>query len=553
MSINASGWRPEAPVSGGKASPTVTGNKGLMLEEALIFEIGDTETTGVDFSEAPPLQGRGWGGAVPGAGLGETSPTPSPSPEGEGSSDRLAGLFRTTPIGLPGLSEPETVRHYTRLSRQNYGIDLGFFPLGSCTMKHNPRLNEKMARLPGFADIHPLQPIDSVQGALGVIHELATWLITLTGMHGVAMSPKAGAHGELCGILAIRAALEAKGEGHRKIILVPESAHGTNPATAAFAGYQVEDIPATTEGRVDTAALMARLGPDVAGVMITNPNTCGLFERDMRTISDAVHAAGGYVYCDGANFNAIVGRVRPGDLGIDAMHINLHKTFSTPHGGGGPGSGPVVLSEALSPFGPLPFVAKQADGHFALIEEETAGDDHPHAFGRMVAFHGQMGMFTRALTYILSHGADGLRQVAEDAVLNANYILRSLDTTLDAPFGASGPCMHEALFSDNGLATGFSTIDIAKGLIDEGFHPMTMYFPLVVHGAMLIEPTETESKAAIDQFVAALRSVAERAKAGDVSLKSAPHFAPRSRLDETLAARKPVLVWKDPPLAEAAE
>jgi glycine dehydrogenase subunit 2 len=445
------------------------------------------------------------------------------------------------------------VRHYTRLSRQNYGIDLGFFPLGSCTMKHNPRLNEKMARLPGFADIHPLQPVDSVQGALGVIHELATWLITLTGMHGVAMSPKAGAHGELCGVLAIRAALEAKGEGHRKIILVPESAHGTNPATAAFAGYQVEDIPATAEGRVDTQALIARLGPDVAGVMITNPNTCGLFERDMRTISDAVHAAGGYVYCDGANFNAIVGRVRPGDLGIDAMHINLHKTFSTPHGGGGPGSGPVVLSEALSPFGPLPFVAKQADGHFALIEEETAGDDHPHAFGRMVAFHGQMGMFTRALTYILSHGADGLRQVAEDAVLNANYILRSLDQTLDAPFGASGPCMHEALFSDNGLATGFSTIDIAKGLIDEGFHPMTMYFPLVVHGAMLIEPTETESKAAIDQFVAALRSVAERAKAGDVSLKSAPHFAPRSRLDETLAARKPVLVWKDRPLAEAAE
>ncbi|WP_242137519.1 aminomethyl-transferring glycine dehydrogenase subunit GcvPB [Sphingomonas sp. TREG-RG-20F-R18-01] len=555
MSINASGWRPEAPVSGGKASPTVTGNKALMLEEELIFEIGDTETTGVDFAEAPPLQGRGWGGAVPGAGLGESppTPTPSPSPEGEGSADRLAGLFRTTPIGLPGLSEPETVRHYTRLSRQNYGIDLGFFPLGSCTMKHNPRLNEKMARLPGFADIHPLQPIDSVQGALGVIHELATWLITLTGMHGVAMSPKAGAHGELCGVLAIRAALEAKGEGHRKIILVPESAHGTNPATAAFAGYQVEDIPATAEGRVDTQALIARLGPDVAGVMITNPNTCGLFERDMRTISDAVHAAGGYVYCDGANFNAIVGRVRPGDLGIDAMHINLHKTFSTPHGGGGPGSGPVVLSEALAPFGPLPFVAKQADGHFALIEEETAGDDHPHAFGRMVAFHGQMGMFTRALTYILSHGADGLRQVAEDAVLNANYILRSLDTTLDAPFGASGPCMHEALFSDNGLAAGFSTIDIAKGLIDEGFHPMTMYFPLVVHGAMLIEPTETESKAAIDQFVAALRSVAERAKAGDVSLKSAPHFAPRSRLDETLAARKPVLVWKEPGLAQAAE
>ena len=524
MSINASGWRPEAPTSSGKPSPTTTGNKALMLEEALIFEIGDLTTTGVDFEAF-------------GASAQENT---------------LAGLERSQPIGLPGLSEPETVRHYTRLSRQNYGIDLGFFPLGSCTMKHNPRLNEKMARLPGFADIHPLQPVDTVQGALGVINELAVWLIKLTGMHGVAMSPKAGAHGELCGILCIRAALEAKGEGHRSVILVPESAHGTNPATAAFAGYRVEDIPATAEGRVDTQALIARLGPDIAGVMITNPNTCGLFERDMKVISDAVHAAGGYVYCDGANFNAIVGRVRPGDLGIDAMHINLHKTFSTPHGGGGPGSGPVVFSKALSPFAPLPFVEKTDDG-FHLVEEETAGEHHAGAFGRMVAFHGQMGMFTRALTYILSHGADGLRQVSEDAVLNANYILRSLDSTLEAPFGGSGPCMHEALFSDNGLADGFSTIDVAKGLIDEGFHPMTMYFPLVVHGAMLIEPTETESKAALDQFIVALRSVAERAKAGDVSLKSAPHFAPRSRLDETLAARKPVLVWKDPGLAQAAE
>jgi glycine dehydrogenase subunit 2 len=371
-------------------------------------------------------------------------------------------------------------------------------------------------------------------------------------MDSVAMSPKAGAHGELCGILAIKAALEARGQGHRTVILVPESAHGTNPATAAFAGYTVEDIPATADGRVDTAALKARLGPDVAGVMITNPNTCGLFERDMRDISDAVHAVGGFVYCDGANFNAIVGRVRPGDLGIDAMHINLHKTFSTPHGGGGPGSGPVVFSKALSPFAPLPFVEKTADG-FRLIEEETAEDHHTQTFGRMVAFNGQMGMFTRALTYILSHGADGLRQVAEDAVLNANYILRSLDKTLVAPFGPSGPCMHEALFSDDNLAEGFSTIDVAKGLIDEGYHPMTMYFPLVVHGAMLIEPTETESKAALDQFIGALRSVAERAKAGDVALKSAPHFAPRSRLDETLAARKPMLVWKDPLLAEAAE
>ncbi|WP_203308418.1 aminomethyl-transferring glycine dehydrogenase subunit GcvPB [Sphingomonas beigongshangi] len=524
MTINQSGWKPTSPTAkDGGAPATFTGNRALMLEEPLIFEIGDLHTTGVDF------------------------------PDGDVAGSRLGDLTRKDPIGLAGLSEPETVRHYTRLSRQNYAIDLGLFPLGSCTMKHNPRLNERMARLPGFADIHPLQPVDTVQGALGVINELAHWLITLTGMHGVAMSPKAGAHGELCGILCIKAALEKRGEGHRKVVLVPESAHGTNPATAAFAGFTVEDIPATPDGRVDTVALEARLGPDVAAVMITNPNTCGLFERDLKRISDAVHAAGGYVYCDGANFNAIVGKVRPGDLGVDAMHINLHKTFSTPHGGGGPGSGPVVLSEALSPFGPLPFTARHVNGHIQLVEEETAGDDHPDTFGRMTAFQGQMGMFTRALTYILSHGADGLRQVAEDAVLNANYVLRSLEDTLDAPFAASGPCMHEAIFSDAGLAEGFSTIDVAKALIDEGFHPMTMYFPLVVHGAMLVEPTETESKAALDQFIGALRSVAERAKAGDQSLKTAPHFAPRARLDETLAARKPVLVWKEKPLAVAAE
>lgn len=521
MTINQSGWRPEMGIGEDAKPATFTGNRALMLEEALIFEIGDTETTGVDFAKVPSH------------------------------ASRLGGLERKRPMGIPGLSEPEAVRHYTRLSRQNYAIDLGLFPLGSCTMKHNPRLNEKVARMKGFADIHPLAPTQSVQGALAVIDQLAHWLITLTGMKAVAMSPKAGAHGELCGVLAIRAALEARGDA-RSVILVPESAHGTNPATAAFAGYAVENIPATTEGRVDLDALKARLGPDVAGVMITNPNTCGLFERDMKAISDAVHAAGGLVYCDGANFNAIVGRVRPGDLGIDAMHINLHKTFSTPHGGGGPGSGPVVLSDALAPFAPLPFIKKVGD-EYHLIEEENAGKDHGQSFGRMTAFHGQMGMYTRALSYILSHGADGLRQVAEDAVLNANYILRSLDDVLEAPFGHSGPCMHEALFTDAGLADGFTTLDIAKGLIDEGYHPMTVYFPLVVHGAMLIEPTETESKAALDQFIGALRSVASRAKQGDPSLKQAPHHAPRRRLDETLAARKPVLVWKEPELPVAAE
>ncbi|MGE0178600.1 MAG: aminomethyl-transferring glycine dehydrogenase subunit GcvPB [Sphingomonas sp.] len=522
MSINQSGWRPEMTPERRASEGTFTGNRALMLEEPLIFEIGDTGLTGVDFEHVSRAE------------------------------TRLGGLKRNKEIGLPGLSEPEAVRHYTRLSRQNYAIDLGLFPLGSCTMKHNPRLNEKVARMAGFADLHPLQPVDTVQGALAVINELAVWLIELTGMYGVAMSPKAGAHGELCGLLCIRSALEARGDP-REVILVPESAHGTNPATAAFAGYRVENIPATPRGRVDVAALKARLGPDVAGVMITNPNTCGLFEPDMIEISDAVHEAGGFVYCDGANFNAIVGRVRPGDLGIDAMHINLHKTFSTPHGGGGPGSGPVVLSEALAPYGPLPFTARRADGHIDLIEEETVGDEHPDTFGRMTAFHGQMGMFTRALTYILSHGADGLRQVAEDAVLNANYVLRSLDGVLDAPFGTSGPCMHEALFSDKGFGDGLSTLDLAKALIDEGFHPMTMYFPLVVHGAMLVEPTETESKAALDQFIGALRSVAERAKAGDQSLKAAPVHAPRRRLDETLAARKPILVYKERAQAEAAE
>jgi len=513
VSVNPSGWRPSAPSAFESTAETVTGNRALMLEEPLLFEIGGRDQTGVDFDS-----------------VAEGKP-------------RLGGLERGG-LDLPGLSEPETVRHYTRLSRQNYAIDLGLFPLGSCTMKHNPRLNEKMARLPGFADIHPLQPQETVQGALECIDRLAFWLIELTGMQAVAMSPKAGAHGELCGLLCIRAALEARGDA-REVVLVPESAHGTNPATAAFCGYRVEDIPATKDGRVDLGALKARLGPDVAAVMITNPNTCGLFEPEMKAISDAVHAAGGLVYCDGANFNAIVGKVRPGDLGIDAMHINLHKTFSTPHGGGGPGSGPVVLSAALAPFAPLPFVTKSGEG-YRLIEEENAGEEHPRTFGRMTAFHGQMGMFTRALTYILSHGADGLRQVAEDSVLNANYVLRSLEDVLDAPFAHSGPCMHEAIFSDKGFAGGLSTIDVAKALIDEGFHPMTMYFPLVVHGAMLVEPTETESKAGLDQFIAALRSIAQRARAGDESLKAAPVHAPRRRLDETLAARKPVLAYRTP-------
>ncbi|MCB2049537.1 MAG: aminomethyl-transferring glycine dehydrogenase subunit GcvPB [Novosphingobium sp.] len=514
---NPSGWQPTMGDAdyADEGFVTASGDRGLLLEEALSFEIGSAEKCGVDLIE----------------------------PEHE-PADALAPFLRKHAPDLPGLTEPEAVRHYSRLSRLNYGIDLGPFPLGSCTMKHNPRLNEKVARLPGFADVHPLQPTATVRGALEAMQELAHWLIELTGMAGVALSPKAGAHGELCGLLCIKAAHDDAGE-MRDVILVPESAHGTNPATAAFAGYKVESIPATADGRVDLAALKEKLGPHVAGVMITNPNTCGLFERDMKAISDAVHAVGGYVYCDGANFNAIVGKVRPGDLGVDAMHINLHKTFSTPHGGGGPGSGPVVLSEALCPYGPLPFTERTDDGLVHLVEEDNADEfGHTKAFGRMTAFHGQMGMFTRALTYMLSHGADGLKQVAEDAVLNANYVLRQCEDLLEAPFGKAGPCMHEALFSDTNLPEGYSTLDIAKGLIDEGFHPMTVYFPLVVKGAMLVEPTETESRIGLDRFIASLRHVATRALNGDESLHAAPVLAPRRRLDETLAARKPVLVWK---------
>ncbi len=499
---------------------TVAGHQGLDHREGLIFEFGQPDRIGVD---------------IPARVDKETS---------------LGGLERLDAIGLPGLSEPQVVRHFVRLSRKNYSIDAGLYPLGSCTMKHNPRLNEKIARLPGFADIHPLQPESTVQGALELIDRLAHWLRTMTGMPAVAMSPAAGAHGELCGMMCIRAALDARGE-QRKIVLVPESAHGTNPATASLCGFGVETIPADDRGRVDLAALKEKLGPNVAAIMLTNPNTCGLFESDIIEIAAAVHAAGAYFYCDGANFNAIMGRVRPGDLGIDCMHINLHKTFSTPHGGGGPGSGPVVLSEALAPFAPIPCVVRDDDG--LRLTESVADKDAPSdSFGRLKGFHGQMGMFVRALAFMMSLGSDGMKQAAEDAVLNANYIQARLDDVMSASF--AGPCMHECLFDDSFLEdTGVTTLDFAKAMIDEGYHPMTMYFPLVVHGAMLIEPTESESKESIDEFIVVMRALAEAAKAGDVArFANAPYYAPMQRLDETAAARKPVLRWTSP-LAEAAD
>jgi len=495
------------------STATFTGNRGLDIEEAPLFEIGRADATGVDIDEPKPFVSR------------------------------LGALERRAPIGLAGLTEPEAMRHYVRLSQKNYAIDAGIYPLGSCTMKHNPRLNEKMARLSGFADIHPFQPFSTVQGALELIETLANALLVMTGMSAIAMSPKAGAHGELCGMMAIKAAIEARGEEKtRKVVLVPDSAHGTNPATAATLGFSVRAVPANDQGVVPASAVRAALSPDVAAIMLTNPNTCGLFETDIVGVAAAVREAGAYFYCDGANFNAIVGKTKPGELGVDAMHINLHKTFSTPHGGGGPGAGPVVLSERLAPFAPVPCVVRHGDG-LVLREHEEGG----RSFGRLTAFHGQMGMFVRALAFILSHGADGLKQASEDAVLSANYIRACLNDLMSSPFG-DRPCMHEALFDDRWLKeTGISTLDFAKAMIDEGFHPPTVYFPLVVHGAMLIEPTESESKASLDLFIMTLRDLAMKALRGERdSFLAAPSLAPRRRLDETRAARQPILKWTKP-------
>ncbi len=485
-------------------------NKGLQVEEPLIFEQSSPGACGVDF------------------------------PEMEISKNKLGGNHRVKPIGLPNLSEPVAVRHYLRISQKNYCIDSGLYPLGSCTMKHNPRLNEKMARKPGLVDIHPLQPQSTVQGALELIYVCSEWLTKLTGMPGIAMSPAAGAHGELTGLMTIRAALEDRGNPRKKV-LVPESAHGTNPASAQMCGYEIESIPANSSGRVDTEKLLGRLDKTVAAIMITNPNTCGLFEDQIVRVANAVHEIGGFLYCDGANFNAIVGRVKPGDLKIDSMHLNLHKTFSTPHGGGGPGSGPVVLSKELADYAPLPFVVK-TDDRFELIESAEDTDKKP--FGRIKGFHGQFGVFVRALTYMLSMGSDGLRQASGDAVLSANYLLAQLKDDLSISF--EGPCMHEVLIDDRFLKdTGVTTLDFAKAMIDEGFHPMTMYFPLVVPGALLMEPTETESKESLDNYIDSVISLAKKAATENTKhFKDAPKYTPRRRLDETAAARNPILRWK---------
>lgn len=443
-------------------------------------------------------------------------------------------------IGLPQLTEPQVLRHFIRLSRQNYSIDQGFYPLGSCTMKHNPRINEKLARLDGFANTHPLQNENSVQGNLQLMYELQEWLIELSGLHAVALSPAAGAHGELAGISVIRAYHNSRGNP-RSIILIPDSAHGTNPATAAICEYDIKVIPSTKEGLVDFdhfQKLVAEYGNEIAGIMLTNPSTTGRFEPNIKKIADIIHNIGGLFYCDGANFNAIVGKIKPKDCGIDVMHFNLHKTFSTPHGGGGPGCGPIAVTKDLQPFLPAPIVEKSNDQYFFKIPDKS--------IGKIKGFHGQFGMMVRALAYMKSHGADGCKKVAEDAVLSANYIMAKLQKYYHVPF--KGSCMHECLLSDKfQKEKNVSTLDIAKMLIEYGMHPMTTFFPLIVSGAMLIEPTETETKEFIDDFIDIMIYIAKKINDNDnlQHIKEFPLSTPRRRPDEVLAAKNPILTWQE--------
>ncbi len=510
----------DAPMNNSNDNDLFDGNRALHYEENLLWEKERSDTPGVDLPAAAGTPLR-------------------------------TGQNAREEIGLPQVSEPQALRHFVRMSTWNYSIDHGFFPLGSCTMKHNPRLNEKVARIPGFAHLHPMQPESTTQGALALMYDLQHWLAELTNLPGVCLAPAAGAHGELAGMMTIRRAHEMNGNKHKTVVLIPDSAHGTNPATAITCGFTVRNIPTNNTGRVTVESFKEALyaqsedGAEVAGMMVTNPNTCGLFETDILEISELLHEAGGYFYCDGANFNALVGKIRPGDFGVDVMHINLHKTFSTPHGGGGPGSGPICVTEELAPYMPVPTVLKHGDDHYKLEWEE----DRPETLGRLKGYQGQFGMFVRALTYMLSHGADGLKRVSEDAVLNANYILRMLENDYNAPYADQGPCMHEALLTDKiQKAKGVQTLDIAKALIERGFHPMTVYFPLVLPGTMLIEPTETESKDSMDRFITVMKDIASDAanmSNAEEHYHSFPHSSPRRRLDEVKAARQPVLRWKE--------
>ncbi len=496
----------------------------------------------------------------------------------------LGPAHREARAELPELSEIEIIRHFTRLSTWNYAIDLGMYPLGSCTMKYNPRVNEAVARIEGLAEAHPYRPESHAQGALEVIDLLQRCLIEITGMDAITLQPAAGAHGEFTGILLTRAWHESQGNPRRKI-LIPDSAHGTNPATAAICGYAVENIKSNAEGAIDLEALARQVDSETAALMLTNPSTLGVFESQIHKIADILHERGALLYMDGANMNALVGKARPGDFGVDVMHLNLHKTFSTPHGGGGPGSGPVACKAFLEPFLPIPVLVRSLDGATncpdatswesldadptpsgspplfrAPIEAPEAGTERsapieasggklhwdynrPRSVGRVRAFYGNTGMFIRALAYILANGPDGLRQTTEDAVLNANYIRKKLEDLYDLPYKT--PSMHEVVFSDKRqAANGVRTGDIAKRLIDYGFHPYTVSFPLIVHGALMIEPTESESVEELDLFIEAMRSIAREVEEAPELVKTAPHSTRVSRLDEVQAARKPILRWR---------
>jgi len=488
-----------------EARPHVTRN------EALIFERSSPGKSGV---ELPPLD-------VPAV-----------------AAEELLGaeLVREAIEDFPEVSEVEVVRHFTRLSTWNYGVDTGLYPLGSCTMKYNPRINEVAARLPGLATIHPYTPEALAQGCLKILAETERCLAEITGMDAVSLQPAAGAQGELCGILIIRAYLTERGNP-RNYVLVPDSAHGTNPASVITSGYQVHNIKSDARGCINLSEVSRAMTDEVAGLMLTNPNTLGIFETQIKEIAELVHSKGGLLYMDGANMNALMGVARPADFGVDVMHLNLHKTFSTPHGGGGPGAGPVAVKRFLEPYLPTPTIAQSADGTYSL------NYNRPQSIGRVRAFYGNFSVAVRALAYILANGAEGLRQAASDAVLNANYIMRQLRDLYELPYDV--PCMHECVFSDRRQAVrGVRTTDIAKRLIDYGFHPYTTAFPLIVSGALMIEPTESACKDELDQFIAALRSIAQEVEENPQLVLTAPHSTRVRRLDEVAAARKPVLRWK---------
>jgi glycine dehydrogenase subunit 2 len=438
-------------------------------------------------------------------------------------------------LNLPELSQVELVRYFLALSRLNYSVDSGFYPLGSCTMKYNPKVNDKLACLPGFTGLHPLQPLATVQGALALMYDLQRWLAEITGLDAVSLAPAAGAQGELTGILMVKAYLAGRGEQGRSRVLVPDSAHGTNPATATMSGFEVVTVASDGQGNTDTQALASALDDGVAALMLTLPNTLGLFDPNIGRIAEMLHRKGALLYGDGANLNALLGRARFGDMGFDIVHLNMHKTFSTPHGGGGPGSGPVVVKGYLAPYLPTPVVAKEGEG-FVLATPERS-------IGRVGAFYGHLGVLVRAYAYLRTLGVEGLRQVSDNAVINANYVLGRLRQAYHLPYDRR--CMHEVVLSGSRQrAKGVRTLDIAKRLIDYGFHPPTVYFPLIVDEALMIEPTETESKEALDAFCDALLAIDREAEKEPHVVKEAPHSAPIGRLDEATAARRPVLRWR---------